>query len=150
MGSDQPLNVRSSMARMCPLFRGRMLCVPLLLATLAGAGGCTMCPDPLDYSGPVPNGSTPQNNFWARSNGILPLGASPRPWPPIVQAPTPAAPLPETIAADSAADQSAVEVADEGATVTAEADDASGEGAETQAVSSVLALEPASGPATVR
>jgi hypothetical protein len=34
--------------------------------------------------------------------------------------------------------------------VTAEADDASGEGAETQAVSSVLALEPASGPATVR
>jgi hypothetical protein len=67
-----------------------------------------------------------------------------------VQAPTPAAPLPETIAADPAADQSAVEVADKGATVTAEADDASGEGAETQAVSSVLALKPASGPATVR
>jgi hypothetical protein len=138
------------MARMCPLFRGRMLCVPLLLAVLAGAGGCTMCPDPLDYSGPVPNGSTPQNNFWARSNGILPLGASPRPWPPVVQSPTPAAPLSETIAADQAADPPTVEVADDVTAVPAEADDASGKGAETQAVSSVLALEPASGPATVR
>ena len=35
-----------------------------------------MCPDPYDYSGPVPNGSTPQNDFRARSNGILPIGAS--------------------------------------------------------------------------
>lgn len=47
--------------------------------------GCTMCPDPYDYSGPVPNGSAPQNDFRARSNGILPLGAAPRPWPPIVR-----------------------------------------------------------------
>ena len=57
---------------------------------LAGVGlvllaGCTMCPDPYDYSGPVPNGSVPQNDFRARSNGILPLGAAPRPWPPIVR-----------------------------------------------------------------
>jgi len=57
---------------------------------LAGAGivmlaGCTMCPDPYDYSGPVPNGSAPQNDFRARSNGILPLGAAPRPWPPLVR-----------------------------------------------------------------
>lgn len=47
--------------------------------------GCTMCPDPYDYSGPVPNGSAPQNDFRARSNGIAPIGAAPRPWPPIVQ-----------------------------------------------------------------
>ena len=138
------------MARSCPLFLGRMLCVPLLLAALAGAGGCTMCPDPLDYSGPVPNGSTPQNNFWARSNGILPLGASPRPWPPIVQSPTPAAPLPETLAADQSATQAGVEAADKEAAVSAETDDASGEDAEPEADRSVLALEPASGPAAVR
>ena len=59
------------------------------LATVAAAGlvsaGCTMCPDPFDYSGPVPNGSSPQNDFRARSNGILPLGAAPRPWPLIVR-----------------------------------------------------------------
>jgi len=51
--------------------------------------GCTMCPDPFDYSGPVPNGSSPQNDFRARSNGILPLGAAPRPWPLIVKDGTP-------------------------------------------------------------
>ena len=59
------------------------------LATAAAVGlvsvGCTMCPDPFDYSGPVPNGSSPQNDFRARSNGILPLGAAPRPWPLIVK-----------------------------------------------------------------
>lgn len=49
------------------------------------SAGCTMCPDPFDYSGPVPNGSSPQNDFRARSNGILPLGAAPRPWPVIVR-----------------------------------------------------------------
>ena len=47
--------------------------------------GCTMCPDPFDYSGPVPNGSAPQNDFRARSNGIAPIDAAPRPWPPLVQ-----------------------------------------------------------------
>jgi len=59
------------------------------LATVAAMGlasvGCTMCPDPFDYSGPVPNGSSPQNDFRARSNGILPLGAAPKPWPLIVK-----------------------------------------------------------------
>ena len=59
------------------------------LATVAAVGlasvGCTMCPDPFDYSGPVPNGSSPQNDFRARSNGILPLGAAPKPWPLIVK-----------------------------------------------------------------
>jgi len=62
------------------------------VATAAAVGlasvGCTMCPDPFDYSGPVPNGSSPQNDFRARSNGILPLGAAPRPWPLIVKAGT--------------------------------------------------------------
>ena len=59
------------------------------LAAMAAVGlssvGCTMCPDPFDYSGPVPNGSSPQNDFRARSNGILPLGAASRPWPLIVK-----------------------------------------------------------------
>lgn len=60
------------------------------LRMVAAAGvvlltGCTMCPDPFDYTGPVPNGSSPQNNFRARSNGILPIGAAPVPWPPIVK-----------------------------------------------------------------
>ncbi|NCX98219.1 MAG: hypothetical protein EBX35_06515 [Planctomycetia bacterium] len=51
----------------------------------AALAGCTMCPDPYDYSGPVPNGSAPQNDFRARSNGIAPIGAAPRPWPPVVR-----------------------------------------------------------------
>lgn len=55
-------------------------CAALLTA------GCTMCPDPYDYSGPVPNGSTPQNDFRARSNGILPIGAAPQPYPAVVKA----------------------------------------------------------------
>ena len=58
------------------------------------ATGCTMCPDPFDYAGPVPNGAVSQNDFAARSNGILPVRATPLPWPPIVQSapqlPTPA------------------------------------------------------------
>jgi hypothetical protein len=58
---------------------------PLLLAAvLFTVAGCTMCPDPFDYSGPVPNGSVPQNDFCARSNGILPRNATPSPWPPLV------------------------------------------------------------------
>jgi hypothetical protein len=77
------------------------------MAIVAVSTGCTMCPDPFDYSGPVPNGSAPQNDFWARSNGILPLNAAPRPWPLIVKnqdqkqeegQPTPAEPLPAVIA----------------------------------------------------
>jgi hypothetical protein len=56
----------------------------VVVAAIA-AVGCTMCPDPLDYSGPVPNGSAPQNDFRARSGGILPLGAAAKPWPLIVK-----------------------------------------------------------------
>ena len=56
----------------------------LAAAILAATTGCTMCPDPYDYSGPVPNGSAPQNDFRARSNGITPIGMLPKPWPQIV------------------------------------------------------------------
>ncbi len=55
-----------------------------LAAVVIAAAGCTMCPDPFDYSGPVPNGAVTQNDFCARSNGILPLNAAPSPWPPVV------------------------------------------------------------------
>jgi hypothetical protein len=77
------------------------------MVIVAVSTGCTMCPDPFDYSGPVPNGSAPQNDFWARSNGILPLHAAPRPWPLIVKnqdqkqeegQPTPVDPTPAVIA----------------------------------------------------
>jgi hypothetical protein len=71
------------MARSCSLVAGRTL---LALACCAAVlAGCTMCPDPYDYSGPVPNGSAPHNDFRARSNGIAPIDAAPRPWPPIVK-----------------------------------------------------------------
>ena len=55
------------------------------VAAAVTLAGCTMCPDPYDYSGPVPNGSVTQNDFRARSNGIAPIDAAPRPWPPIVR-----------------------------------------------------------------
>jgi hypothetical protein len=61
-------------------FLACVACVALVVA------GCTMCPDPHDYAGPVPNGSAPQNDFLARSNGILPTGVAPKPFPPLVQA----------------------------------------------------------------
>lgn len=75
------------------------LTATLLVVTLLAVtqSGCTMCPSPYDYSGPVPNGSAPQNDFRARSNGILPLGGQPRPWPPVVHA-TPAAAESPTLA----------------------------------------------------
>lgn len=66
----------------CPPRSHRL--VPLAAATVLLAG-CTMCPNPFDYCGPVPNGSAPQNDFRARSNGIIPIGTVPRPWPPLVQ-----------------------------------------------------------------
>lgn len=60
--------------------RGLALASAALLFT-----GCTMGPNPFDYSGPVPNGSSPQNDFRARSNGVIPIGGHARPWPPVVQ-----------------------------------------------------------------
>lgn len=69
-------------------------CQGLLVALALLGTGCTMCPDPFDYSGPVPDGSVPQNDFAARANGIIPVRSTPLPWPPIVDArpgrPTPA------------------------------------------------------------
>ena len=49
------------------------------------AGCSSMCPSLFDYSGPVKNGCVTENNFAARSNGILPLYSQPKPWPTIVQ-----------------------------------------------------------------
>ena len=63
---------------------GRVVGAFVVGLVLTAACGCTMCPDPFDYAGPVPNGSAPQNDFCARSNGILPLHAAPVPWPPVV------------------------------------------------------------------
>ena len=105
------------------------------LAAVAAAGltsvGCTMCPDPFDYSGPVPNGSSPQNDFRARSNGILPLGAAPRPWPLIVKNGSDRADGPHefepkpTLADDSAVGQNnAGELQQTGALVGESADEA--------------------------
>ena len=64
--------------------RGSPLPACLVAALLVAASGCTIGPDQFDYTGPVPNGSPPHNDFRARSNGILPLGAAPRPFPPLV------------------------------------------------------------------
>lgn len=61
---------------------GAMLAVVCIVSL---AAGCTMCPDPYDYTGPVPNGSPPHNDFRARSNGIIPIGGAAKPWPPIVR-----------------------------------------------------------------
>jgi hypothetical protein len=89
----------------------RLVCGAALVAV---ASGCTMCPDPLDYSGPVPGGSAPQNDFRARSNGILPLGAAPKPWPPLVKASGETADEPTAPADESSAEPEVVaaEVAD--------------------------------------
>ena len=76
--------------RPAPVNRACILVVAV--AGIAASIGCTMCPDPFDYSGPVPNGSSPQNDFRARSGGILPLGSTPMPWPLLVKGdPEPAA-----------------------------------------------------------
>jgi len=65
---------------------GRLPIAVVAIGCLVGGVGCTMCPDPFDYSGPVPNGAVTQNDFCARSNGILPIGGTPRPWPTVVDA----------------------------------------------------------------
>jgi len=68
--------------------RGRRSLPASVVATASAAAllaGCTICPSPYDYAGPVPNGSAPQFDWRARSGGILPLGAAPRPWPSLVQ-----------------------------------------------------------------
>ena len=64
-------------------------------AVCLGLAGCTMCPDPFDYAGPVPNGAVTQNDFAARSNGIRPVRATPLPWPPLVHSASEAQPTAE-------------------------------------------------------
>jgi len=77
-----------------PASRPARACLPLALLVPVLATGCTMCPNPFDYAGPVPNGSVTQNDFRARSGGIIPIAAVPRPWPALVkQADEPAAVL---------------------------------------------------------
>jgi hypothetical protein len=71
---------------------------------LLGVSGCTICPDPFDYSGPVPNGSAPQNDFRARSNGIAPTGGVPRPWPPVVRVAPPQSDEPRDVTTAGEAD----------------------------------------------
>lgn len=103
----------------------------LLVCAAVVAVGCTMCPDPYDYSGPVPNGSPPQNEFRARSQGILPLGTAPKPFPAVVKAvpgPAPAAASRLPAVADAAegdvrrlsAEEPAAETADTDAATPAE------------------------------
>jgi hypothetical protein len=106
----------------------------------AAVAGCTMCPDPLDYSGPVP-GSAPQNDFRARSNGILPLGVAPSPWPPVVQASgDEAAPDPPESAAEALADAGDVDPPDADVVVA---------GLDDVAEESAVEVEDAVEPATV-
>ncbi len=61
----------------------------VVLVSVAAASGCTLCPSPYDYSGPVPNGSVTQNDFCARSGGTRPLRSGPLVWPQVVQADAP-------------------------------------------------------------
>ncbi len=68
-----------------PVLRSARACLPLAVLLLAPATGCTICPNPFDYAGPVPNGSVTQNDFRARSGGIIPIATVPRPWPALVQ-----------------------------------------------------------------
>lgn len=88
---------------------GRLPIAVMAIGCLVGGVGCTMCPDPYDYSGPVPNGSVAQNDFHARSNGITPLGSVPLPWPTVVDG-TPArgADAPTIAAAESESDSPAL------------------------------------------
>jgi len=84
MHRSMPMPLRSMPRDRCA-GRGDVRLAGLTLALAAAMlAGCTMCPDPFDYSGPVPNGNAGQNDFRARSNGILPLGGQPPTWPQIV------------------------------------------------------------------
>ncbi len=97
------------------MFGNRPLRLPLVMRfgpTIAAVllAGCTMCPDPYDYSGPVPNGSAPQNDFRARSNGIEPIGLAPKPWPPIVKRENDGSRSEPTLVARHAADNGAEQI----------------------------------------
>ena len=109
-----------------------LLGVVVAVAVMA-AGGCTICPSPYDYSGPVPNGSVTQNDFCARSGGTRPLRSSPLVWPQVVQSEEPSGPaVGELPAAGGEADDPSVLVAaateeDAGEVVTTSAEVAVGQ-----------------------
>lgn len=83
MAVERGLRAGARPARVPMVGGGGLLGVVLLVV---GTAGCTMCPDLFDYAGPVPNGAVTQNDFSARSNGILPLGRATTPWPTVVHA----------------------------------------------------------------
>lgn len=83
MAVERGLRAAARPARV-PTVGGGVL--PGVVLMVVGTAGCTMCPDLFDYSGPVPNGAVTQNDFSARSNGILPLGRASTPWPTVVHA----------------------------------------------------------------
>ena len=121
---------------------------PWLACATAGllAAGCTMCPDPYDYAGPVPDGSPAQNDFQARSNGILPIGAAPTPFPPVVHAaPTPA-PEAEEPTDQSSGQPHVAEAADEVLRLSAEepVDEDPGQEHEPEPVADPISVPPAS------
>ena len=98
-----------------------------------------MCPDPYDYTGPVPNGSAPQNDCRARSHGILPIGAAAKPWPPLVKA-KPGAGKPAATPAPAAESEEAPQVAEsEDGVLRRSAEEPAEGGAETMAVEAVIA-----------
>lgn len=81
---------------------------------VVGTAGCTMCPDPFDYSGPVAGGGPAQNDFGARTNGILPVRAAPTPWPPVVSdTPADGTPAEAAAVAEAPATESVLKTAEE-------------------------------------
>lgn len=89
---------------------------PVIAAVMlvVGTAGCTMCPDPFDYSGPVAGGGPAQNDFGARTNGILPVRAAPTPWPPVVSdTPADDAPAGKAAVAEAPATESVLKTAEE-------------------------------------
>lgn len=124
-------------------------CQSLLVALAILGTGCTMCPDPFDYSGPVPDGSTPQNDFAARANGIIPVRSTPLPWPPIVDArpgrPTPADDVDATVIV--AAGEAPAAAAPE---AVAAAGDAAADGPLSESGATVTPAEPPTLPAVPR
>lgn len=124
---------RSRNACVTPRAGARAWAVSLLLA----APGCTICPDPFDYSGPVPNRSAPQNDFRARSGGIAPLDGVPRPWPPVVRA------APGT---DDPAPQAVVAAAEEPAAAEQATSGPDGAAIAVQAVAAEAAGDPVGDP----
>jgi len=126
-------------------------CQGLLVALALLGTGCTMCPDPFDYSGPVPDGSVPQNDFAARANGIIPVRSTPLPWPPIVDArpgrPTPADDVDATVIVAAGEAPAVAEAAPE---AVAAVEDVAADGLLAETRATVTPAEPPTLPAVPR